>query len=155
VLLRPLQARQLLPQLKLARSTLPVLATSMVYSGTPNAVADGDLDGVQFCDEPWLYDAQAGLPDPVTMASLLQTASGPAARLFAFGMDAYDLVPYLGWLRTHPGSYLQGATGQLTMDASGEVLREPIWLQFQGGIARPVAAGLEDVPPAPATSSGP
>ncbi|HET7931556.1 MAG TPA: penicillin-binding protein activator [Rhodanobacteraceae bacterium] len=155
VLLRPLQARLLLPQLKLARSTLPVMATSMVYSGTPNEVADGDLDGVQFCDEPWLYDAQAGLPDPVTMASLLQTASGPAARLFAFGMDAYDLVPYLGWLRTHPGSYLPGATGQLTMDASGEVLREPIWLQFHGGIARPAAAGLEDVPPAPATTSGP
>lgn len=154
-LLRPLQARLLLPQLKLARSTLPVLSTSMIYSGTPNAVADGDLDGVQFCDEPWLYDAQAGLPDPVTMASLLQTASGPAARLFAFGMDAYDLIPYLGWMRTHPGSYLPGATGQLTMDASGEVLREPIWLQFNGGIARPAAAGLEDVPPAPATSTGP
>jgi outer membrane PBP1 activator LpoA protein len=154
-LLRPLQARLLLPQLKLARSTLPVLATSMVYAGTPNSVADGDLDGVQFCDEPWLYDAQAGLPDPVTMASLLQTASGPAARLFAFGMDAYNLVPYLGWMRTHPGSYLPGATGQLTMDASGEVLREPIWLQFHGGIARPAAASLQDVPPAPATSTGP
>lgn len=154
-LLRPLQARLLLPQLKLARSTLPVFATSMVYAGTPNAVADGDLDGVQFSDEPWLYDAQAGLPDPATLASLLQTASGPAARLFAFGMDAYDLMPYLGWLRTHPGSYLPGATGQLAMDASGEVLREPIWVQFQGGIARPFAAGLENVLPAPASTSGP
>ena len=27
-----------------------------------------------------------------------------AARLFAFGMDAYALAPYLDWLRTHPGA---------------------------------------------------
>src|SRR6185437_5583466 len=57
-LLRPDQARLLLPQLRLARSTLPVFSTSMVYSGDENATGDGDLDGLQFCDEPWLYDAQ-------------------------------------------------------------------------------------------------
>jgi len=145
-LLRPDQARLLLPQLRLARSTLPVLSTSMVYSGDENATADADLDGVQFCDEPWLYDAQAGLPSHATLASQLSTAAGPAARLFAFGMDAYALMPYLGWLHSHPGSYLAGATGQLTMDAFGHVQRTPIWVQFQGGVARPVAAGLETQP---------
>jgi hypothetical protein len=145
-LLRPDQARLLLPQLRLARSTLPVFSTSMVYSGDENATADGDLDGMQFSDEPWLYDAQAGLPSHATLASQLSTAAGPAARLFAFGMDAYALMPYLGWLRSHPGSYLAGATGQLTMDAFGHVQRTPIWVQFQGGVARPVAAGLEAQP---------
>jgi len=145
-LLRPDQARLLLPQLRLALSTLPVFSTSMVYSGDENATADGDLDGMQFSDEPWLYDAQAGLPSHATLASQLSTAAGPAARLFAFGMDAYALMPYLGWLRSHPGSYLAGATGQLTMDAFGHVQRTPIWVQFQGGVARPVAAGLEAQP---------
>jgi outer membrane PBP1 activator LpoA protein len=155
-LLRPAQARLLVPQLKLARSTLPVFATSMIYSGDENATADGDLDGVQFSDEPWLYDAQAGLPSHATLASQLSTASGPAARLFAFGMDAYSLVPYLGWLRSHPGSYLPGATGQLTMDAFGHIQRTPIWVQFQGGVARPVAAGLETTPSATgAPATGP
>lgn len=151
VLLRPVQARLLLPQLKLAQSTLPVFATSMVYAGDENAPADGDLDGVSFCDEPWLYDAQAGLPDHATLAAAIDTAAGPAARLFAFGMDAYALVPYLGWLRTNPGNYVPGATGQLTMDASGHVQRTPIWVQFQGGVARPVAAGLEAQPATDAT----
>ncbi|MES2405326.1 MAG: penicillin-binding protein activator [Pseudomonadota bacterium] len=145
-LLRPDQARLLLPQLRLARSTLPVFSTSMVYSGDENATGDGDLDGLQFCDEPWLYDAQAGLPSHATLASQLSTAAGPAARLFAFGMDAYALMPYLGWLRSHPGSYLAGATGQLTIDAFGHVQRTPIWVQFQGGVARPLAAGLEAQP---------
>lgn len=147
VLLRPAQARLLMPQLRLARSTLPTFGTSLVYTGNEDATADGDLDGLQFCDEPWLFDAQAGLPDHATLASLLSTASGPAARLFAFGMDAWALVPYLGWLQSHPGSYVPGATGQLTMDASRHVQRTPIWAQFQGGIARPVAAGLETQPP--------
>ena len=154
-LLRPEQARLLLPQLKLARSTLPVFATSMVYAGTENPTADGDLDGVQFCDEPWLFDAQAGLPDHATLASQLTTAGGPAARLFGFGMDAYALAPYLDWLRTHPGSYVPGATGQLTMDLFGHVQRTPIWVQFQGGVARPVAAGLESQPAAAAVPTGP
>lgn len=154
-LLRPTQARLLLPQLRLARSTLPVFSTSMVYSGDENATADNDLDGVQFCDEPWLYDAQAGLPNHATLASQLSTAGGPAARLFAFGMDAYALMPYLGWLRSHPGSYLAGATGQLTMDAFGHVQRTPIWVQFQGGVARPVAAGLEAQPATAAPPTGP
>lgn len=151
-LLRPVQARLLLPQLKLARSTLPVFATSMVYSGDEDATANGDLDGVQFCDEPWLYDAQAGLPSHAALASLLATARGPAARLFAFGLDAYALMPYLGWLRANPGSYVPGATGALTMDAFGHVQRTPVWVQFQGGVARPLAAGLEPVPTAAPTS---
>lgn len=146
-LLRPVQGRLLLPQLRLARSTLPVFATSMIYSGIPNATADGDLDGVQFCDEPWLYNAEAGLPNQTTLASTLESANGPAARLFGFGMDAYALMPYLGWLRTHPDSYLPGATGQLTMNAQGQVQRTPIWVQFQDGLARPAGTDLQASPP--------
>ncbi len=153
VLLRPGQARLLLPQLRLAGSKLPVFATSLVYTGDEDAVADADLDGVEFCDEPWLFDAQPGLPDHAALAAQIATAHGPAARLFAFGMDAYALMPYLGWLRTHPGSYLPGATGALTLDAQGHVQRVPIWVQFQNGVARPVAAGLE-AQPAAAASSG-
>lgn len=149
VLLRPAQARLLLPQLKLAQSNLPVFATATIYSGTENITANGDLDGVQFGDAPWLYDAQPGLPDHATLAQQLDTAAGPAGRLFAFGMDAYALMPWLDWLHSHPSSYVPGATGQLTMDAQGRIQRTPIWVQFQGGSAHPVAAGLqaEPVPP--------
>lgn len=150
-LLHPTQARLLLPQLRLAQSTLPVFSTSMIYSGDANITANTDLDGVQFSDEPWLYNAQAGLPNQATIAAQLTTASGPAARLFAFGMDAYALAPYLDYLHTHPGSYLAGATGQLTMDSAGHVQRTPTWVQFQGGVAQPVAAGLMPAPATPAT----
>jgi outer membrane PBP1 activator LpoA protein len=146
LLMRAQTARLLMPQLKLAAATQPVFATSLVYGGGDNADADRDLDGVEFCDAPWLFDAQPGLPDHGTIAAQLPDARNAAARLFAFGMDAYALSPYLDWLRTHPGTYLPGATGQLTEDEQGRVHRVPIWAGFQDGIARPVAAGMDSAP---------
>lgn len=146
LLLRAQTARLLMPQLKLASVTQPVFATSLTYAGGDNATADRDLDGVEFCDMPWLFDAQPGLPDHSTIAAQLPEARNAAARLFAFGMDAYALAPYLDWLRTHPGTYLPGATGQLAADEQARVHRVPIWASFQGGIARPVAAGMDSAP---------
>ena len=146
LLMRAQTARLLMPQLKLANATQPVFATSLIYAGGDNATADRDLDGVEFCDAPWLFDAQPGLPDHGAIAAQLPDARNAAARLFAFGMDAYALTPYLDWLRTHPGTYLPGATGQLTEDEQGRVHRVPIWVSFQNGIARPVAAGMDSAP---------
>jgi hypothetical protein len=73
-------------------------------------------------------------------------------------------VPYLDWLRQHPGSYLPGASGRLTADQFGRVRRVLIWAKFQGGLARPLGGSLQmdEVPvtvppvgdtPAPATST--
>ncbi|HXS74045.1 MAG TPA: penicillin-binding protein activator [Rhodanobacteraceae bacterium] len=152
LLMRPQTARVLMPQLHLAQIKQPVFATSLVYAGADNATADRDLDGVEFCDAPWLFDAQPGLPDHAAIAAQLPDARGAAARLFAFGMDAYALMPYLNWLRTHPGTYLPGATGQLTEDAQGHVRRVPVWVSFQDGVARPLAAGMDSAP-APASST--
>ncbi|GLQ47258.1 penicillin-binding protein activator [Dyella lipolytica] len=137
------QARLLLPQLRVARITLPVFATSHVYSGNDNATADRDLEGVEFCDAPWLFDAQTGLPNYQSIASQLPSARGATAQLFAFGMDAWSLVPYVDWLRNHPGSYLPGATGQLAADTFGHINRVMSWLKFQDGIARPMNGSLQ------------
>ena len=162
--MRPNQARMLIPQLLIANIHLPVFATSHIYDGSDDATANRDLDGVEFCDAPWLFDAQPGLPNHADIATQLPAAQGSAARLFAFGMDAWNLVPYLDWLRTHPGSYMPGASGQLTADQFGRIRRVLIWAQFQDGLARPLSGSLQtdDVPsgappagtePAPANSS--
>jgi len=147
ILMRPQTARLLLPQLKLAGVKQPVFATSLVYGGSDSPTADRDLDGIEFCDAPWLFDAQPSLPNHAAIASKLPAARGAAARLFAFGMDAYALMPYLDWLRAHPGTYLPGATGQLTQDDQGHVHRTPVWARFDNGVARPVAAGLDSESP--------
>ncbi|WP_199098720.1 penicillin-binding protein activator [Dyella sp. ASV21] len=141
--MKPQQARLLLPQLKLARISLPVVGTSHIYAGQDDAGANRDLEGVEFCDAPWLFDVQPGLPNHGDIAAQLPAARGTSARLFAFGMDAWNLAPYLDWLRAHPGSYLPGASGQLTADQFGRIRRVLVWAKFQDGLARPLNGSLQ------------
>jgi outer membrane PBP1 activator LpoA protein len=148
--MKPQQARLFMPQLRLAKNTMPVFGTSHVYGGVDDAAADHDLEGVEFCDAPWLFDAQPGLPRRSDLNASMPATRGVAARLFAFGMDAWGLAPYVDWMRAHPGSYFAGATGQLVTDEFGRVRRVLIWARFQDGVARPVAGSLELEAPATA-----
>jgi len=144
--MRPQQARLLLPQLKIAGVNAPVFGTSHVYTGDSNPGLDRDLDGVEFCDAPWLFGPVPGRPDRDLVSRQIASANGVGARLFAFGMDAYALLPYLGWLLTHPDAYLSGATGDLTADSFGRVHRLIGWARFDQGVARPVEGALAAMP---------
>lgn len=141
IAMAPDQGRLLVPQLRIARVTQPLFATSRIWAAETNPGRDRDLDGVIFCDAPWLFNAQAGLPRRAALEENANTR-GPAARLFAFGMDAWSLLPYLQWMQAHPGSHLAGATGELVMDELGRIQRVPIWAQFVNGVARPLTGAL-------------
>ncbi|MGA9334039.1 MAG: penicillin-binding protein activator [Rudaea sp.] len=142
--MRPQQARLLMPQLKLAGYTqVPVFATSHIYSGDYSPGLDRDLDGVEFCDAPWLFDATPGLPNHADIARVLGAARGAGGRLFAMGLDAYALLPYLDWLAAHNDSYLPGATGQLAEDSLGRIQRLLIWASFDNGAAHPINGSLQ------------
>ena len=133
------QARVLLPQLKLVQATrFPILSTSAIYSGS-NSSADAELDGVEFSEVPWLLGANddPGIPTRAQMVSL-KAASGPAARLFAFGIDAYRLLPHIEWLERNPGRKVIGATGALSADSNGRVRRVPGWARYTGSSPRRV-----------------
>lgn len=144
--MRPQQARLLMPQLKLASINVPVFATSHVNSGEISPSLDRDLDGVEFCDATWLFAPVAGRPDRNEMAHYLGSASGLGGRLFAFGMDAYALLPYMDWLLANPDTYLDGASGQLAVDSFGRIHRVLTWARFSGGVARPVLGALDPLP---------
>ena len=136
---RNAQARVLLPQLKSLEATrFPILATSAIYGGS-NSSDDVDLDGVEFSEVPWLLGAtnERSIPSRSDLVAL-KTASGPAARLFAFGMDAYRLLPHLEWLERNPGRPVIGATGALSADPNGRIRREPGWARYTGASPRPV-----------------
>jgi outer membrane PBP1 activator LpoA protein len=140
--MRPQQARLLMPQLKLAGINVPVFATSHVNSGEVSPSLDRDLDGVEFCDATWLFSPVSGRPDRNEMAHYLGSASGLGARLFAFGMDAYALLPYMDWLLANPDTYFDGASGQLAVDSFGRIHRVLTWARYSGGVARPVQGAL-------------
>jgi outer membrane PBP1 activator LpoA protein len=147
--MRPQQARLLIPQLKIARVDAPVFATSHVYAVDGNSALDRDLEGLEFCDVPWLFGPLQGRPDRNQIAAQIASANGAGARLFAFGMDAYALLPYLDWLLAHPDAYLGGATGDLTADSFGRIHRVVAWARFRDGVALPVDGALATTPTAP------
>jgi len=138
---QPGQARLLVPQLKFRDGARPIFATSHLYAGIPAPVTDRDLDGVRFCDAPWLFDANPALTPRADLVGALNTvASSP--RLVAFGMDAYRLLGYIDWLARHPDDYLPGASGDLSLDAFGRVRRALVCLEFRDGAPRPTDGAL-------------
>jgi outer membrane PBP1 activator LpoA protein len=144
--MRPQQARLLLPQLKLAGIGAPVYATSHINAGENSSSLDRDLEGVEFCDATWLFSGVPGRPDRSDIARQIGSATGLGARLFAFGMDAYALLPYMDWLLAHPDTYLDGASGQLAADSFGRIHRVLTWARFVDGVAQPVQGALSRLP---------
>jgi hypothetical protein len=149
---RPTQGRLLVPQLRArGQDALPLIATSHVYGGAPNRALDRDLNGLEFCDAPWMFGLAAGLPAREGLARQLATAAG-APRLFAFGIDAYRLLPYLDWLGANPDAYLPGASGQLAVDRFGRVRRLMAWLRFVDGVPQAADGALSAEPTPPAAA---
>lgn len=132
-------ARAVMARFSLAGLTgKPVVATSQLLSGTGNAAEDAALDGIAFPAETWSTQGIRGLPSATAAAALLPSAQGPAARLFAFGHDAWQLTAYLERLASSADGRIQGATGTLRIDGFGNVQRTPAWSTFRGGIVVPL-----------------
>jgi len=133
-------ARALAPQLALAGlAGKPRVGSSQLVLGTGKAEEDVVLDGVAFPSERWTSFGMPGLPSAATVATTLPTARGPAARLFAFGYDAWLITAYLEPLAAGSEGGLRGATGTLHLDGFGNILRTPAWSTFSGG--HPTAVG--------------
>lgn len=133
------QARALMPQLAAAGITTATrVATSQITSGTGKASEDLLLDGIVHPTERWSASTVAGLPSQASAAARLDTAKGPAARLFAFGFDAWLLTAYLERLALSANAGVDGATGRLSLDGFGNVLRQPSWARYSGGVPVPL-----------------
>lgn len=117
----------------------PLVATSALASGTGKPADDLVLDGIAYPTEPWTVRGISGLPSAASVASQLKTARGPAARLFAFGYDAWLITAYLEKLALDPNGQVQGATGTLRLDPVGNILHTPTWSTFRGGSQVPLA----------------
>lgn len=136
------QARALAPQLALAGiGGATRVGTSQLVSGTGKAGEDMALDGIAFPSEAWTVRGAAGLPAASELASTLPTARGAAARLFAFGFDAWKITAYLEKLANSTQGGMAGATGTLHLDGFGNVLRTPAWSTFSGGQPVPIGDG--------------
>ncbi|CEJ49398.1 hypothetical protein XAB3213_750005 [Xanthomonas citri pv. bilvae] len=104
-------ARALAPQLALAGfAGKSRVGTSQLVAGTGKVEDDLALDGIVYPSETWTALGVSGLPAVSQVASTLPSARGPAARLFAFGYDAWKITAYLEKLATGTDGGLRGAT---------------------------------------------
>ncbi|ALP52320.1 hypothetical protein Tel_03705 [Candidatus Tenderia electrophaga] len=131
----PNQARQIRPQLKFYYAAgIPVYSSSHVYSGEPNPTQDRDMDGIVFCDMPWVLSHVPG--DGLawdTFTDIWHSNAIPFKRLYALGIDAYRLIGQLQQLRDSPQAHFDAATGTLYMDQSNRIHRQLLWARFRGG----------------------
>lgn len=138
--LRSAQARALVPQLSMSGlGGKPRVATSQLTSGTGKPETDRILDGIAFPTDAWSVSGVRGLPAANLTGQRLPTARGPAAKLFAFGYDAWLLAAYLEYLALGDEARVDGATGVLRIGADGNVMRAPAWSTFREGVAVPLA----------------
>jgi outer membrane PBP1 activator LpoA protein len=131
-------ARQILPQLKFHYAgDVPVYSTSDSFE--PDPTANSDLDGMLFPDMPWMVandPVTAQIRDGVRAAWPARTARRD--RLYAFGFDAYRLVPALRSKSPAEAGEISGVTGKLHLDDHNRVRRELDWSQIRSGVPSPL-----------------
>ncbi|HEX3398587.1 MAG TPA: penicillin-binding protein activator [Steroidobacteraceae bacterium] len=127
-------ARLILPQLKYNFSgDVPVYGTSDSFE--PNPTANSDIDGLLFPDMPWMISndpVTAQIRDGVRAAWPARTARRD--RLYAFGFDAYRLVPSLRGGNPAASSDIAGVSGKLHVDQQNKIRRDLEWAQIKSGV---------------------
>ena len=134
----PRQARQLRPQFKFHHAAdLPVYGTSHIFTGKINRQMDRDMNGVFFGDMPWVIP---GMPKQTALKKEISTLwpniNDKYTRLFALGIDAYNLIPSLNRLVEYRSDYYGGETGSLYLDENNRIVRRLLWLGFERGIPK-------------------
>ena len=132
------QGRLLRPQLKFHRAAdIPVYATSHVYSGNLEPNMDRDMNGVRFSDMPWtLSDDSKHRKLKQEIETTFPESSKRYMRLYALGIDAYNIIPELNRLRRNRFSSYAGETGTLYLDVANRLQRKLLWAQFIGGVPK-------------------
>lgn len=131
LLATPADARQIMPLLRYDYLlNVPVFATSTIYSGKPDPTADNDLNGVYFCETPWILHA----------STMHQLNINPSyfSRLYAVGRDSWLITTQMDSLIASSTFTLTGDTGSLTLLPDQRIYRRPIWAEFINGYPTPV-----------------
>lgn len=143
---QPAQGRLIRPQLRFHYAgDIPTYSTSDAFE--PDEVANVDLDGVMFPDMPWMISN-----DPVSeslresVRSAWPARASRRGRLYAFGFDAYRLIPTLRSRPAGQRSSISGMTGRLSIDADGRVRRDLDWAEIREGRPRSIASSATASP---------
>ena len=131
----PRVARLMRPQINYYYATdLPVYSTSHIFSGIENIARDRDINGVIYCDIPWLLQPTH---DHELIREILVLEAGDTYQLLprfaALGIDAYHLPLKLAELAALPYERFDGLTGKIKMRSGNKLFRELNWAKFVEG----------------------
>ncbi len=127
-------AKQVKPILKFYYAdNLKVVSTSSIYDAKLNNNI-ADLDGILFCDIPWIIQNNNSAQNTM-LATIHHTwpDSMNNIRLYAMGIDAYNLTYSLGKLKNSGNTALASNTGNLYLSNSNKIQRGLAWAVIQNG----------------------
>ena len=139
----PIAGRQIIPQLRFhGAGQIPVYATSHIFTGSVNPQADADMNGVVFPDLPWILAPEGQARSIKTLTNdNFKAGSSVYQRLYAFGADAFNLVPHLTRLAYEDEAEFHGVTGILSLSDNGRIIRKLPWGKIINGKPELLNAG--------------
>ncbi len=134
---REQDGRLLRPQLRFfGAGDLPVMATSQIIAGAPDARRDEDLDGLYLTLPPWFLDDQSAGARRLEAEQNNPGIRNPnLSRLHAMGMDAFEIARWMNLLQADPDLYLAGQTGALSIPGAARLERDLPLVQLRQGRA--------------------
>jgi outer membrane PBP1 activator LpoA protein len=130
----PALARQVQPALTYYHSTLPLYSLSSAWDPTADATGKKDLDGLRFCDLPWMLDTDLR-PEQQELYDSGKRPAGGYDRLYAFGADAWTMTRH--WPALLQGDAIALRSGVIQLDDSRRLRRIPTCAEVRNGIAHP------------------
>lgn len=103
--------------------TVPVYASSRSFSETFSNNSLRDLRNITFTDMPWMLPGNPSQQIKQETANIWPERDDTLKRLFALGFDAYHVLQDMPALAALPQARIQGLTGMLSIDQSGNVVR--------------------------------
>ena len=103
--------------------TVPVFATSRSIDYAQSRNQWRDLENLHFLDMPWVLPDNPAKTLAAQAEALWPQRPTPLQRLFAFGVDAYNLLPRLNSMAWLPQLQYQGLTGALSVNQNNEIVR--------------------------------
>ena len=131
----PRVARVLRPQINYYYANdVPIYSTSHIFSGIENITQDRDINGVVYCDIPWLLKTTAE-HELIREVLILEAEDNYQLlpRFAALGIDAYQLPVKLAELSALPYQRFNGLTGNLKIVPYNKVYRELNWAKIIDG----------------------
>lgn len=131
MLAKSTQARLIKPLLNFYYAgDLPVYSTSRIHSGYASNALDRDIERVRFTEIPWILQSS---PLKQQIMATIPSAKN-YLRLYALGIDSFDLYPRLRQLGNSAGTRIVGQTGILALDSQRIVQRELLLAEMRNGV---------------------